>query len=77
MRQHIIYGKKAINFSDLSGFTKKKIIHRLGDIDEQIEKEEMPLPSYTFIHRGATLDSGQIKLIKAWTDSARKELAGQ
>jgi len=77
MRQHIIYGKKAINFSDLSGFTKKKIVHRLGDIDEQIEKKEMPLPSYTFIHRGARLDSGQIRLIKAWTDSARKELAAQ
>lgn len=77
MRQHIIYGKKSINFSDLSGFTKKKIVHRLGDIDEQIEKKEMPLPSYTFIHRGARLDSGQIRLLKAWTDSARKELAAQ
>lgn len=77
MRQHIIYGKKSINFSDLSGFTKKKIVHRLGDIVEQIEKREMPLPSYTFIHRGASLDSGQIRLIKTWTASARKELAAQ
>ena len=77
MRQHIIYGKKSINFSDLSGFTKKKIVHRLGDIVEQIQKREMPLPSYTFIHRGASLDSGQIRLLKTWTDSARKELAAQ
>ena len=77
MRQHILYGKKAINFSDLSGFTKKKIMHRLGDIAEEVEKEDMPLPSYTFIHRKARLDSGQIKLIKAWTDAAKKELASR
>jgi hypothetical protein len=75
MRQHIIHGKRAINFSDLSGFPKKKIDHRLGDIAEQVEKEEMPMGSYTFIHRYASLDSSQVKLIKAWTVSARKELA--
>jgi hypothetical protein len=77
MRQHILYGKKSINFSDLSGFTKKKLDHRLGDIAEQVEKEEMPLPSYTFIHRGAVLDSGQKEILKAWTDSARNELASR
>lgn len=75
MRQHIIHGKRAINFSDLSVFPKKKIDHRLGDIAEQVEKEEMPLGSYTFIHRYASLDSSQVKLIKTWTVSARKELA--
>lgn len=75
MRQHIIHGKKAINFSDLSVFSKKKIDHRLGDIAEQVEKEGMPLSSYTFIHRYASLDSSQVKLIKTWTVSARKELA--
>jgi hypothetical protein len=75
MRQHINHGKKAINFSDLSGFTKKKIDHRLGDIAEQVEKGEMPLTSYTLIHTYAKLDSGQVKLIKSWTDSARKEMA--
>ncbi|MDP4130966.1 MAG: heme-binding domain-containing protein [Bacteroidota bacterium] len=75
MRQHINHGKKAINFSDLSSFTKKKLDHRFGDIAEQVEKDEMPLPSYTFIHTYAKLDSGQVKLIKSWTDSARRELA--
>ena len=77
MRQHVNHGKRAINFSDLSAFTKKKIDHRLGDIAEQVEKAEMPLTSYTLIHTYAKLDSNQIKLIKLWTDSARKELAYQ
>jgi hypothetical protein len=71
---HIEDGKRAINFSDLSGFTKKKLDHRMGDIAETVEKKEMPLDSYTFIHRYAILDSGQIQMIKDWSASARKEI---
>jgi Haem-binding domain len=74
LRDHINDGKRAVNFSDLSGFTKKKLDHRMGDIAETVEKEEMPLGTYTFIHRYAILDSGQIKLMKAWVASARMEI---
>jgi hypothetical protein len=75
LRSHINEGKRAINFSDLSSFSQRKLDHRLGDIAEQVVKKEMPLSSYTLIHTYARLDSGQIQLIKAWTDTARKELA--
>ena len=71
---HVNDGKEAINFSDLSTFTKRKLDHRFGDIAEQVEKEEMPLSSYTVIHTYAKLSAGQIRLLKSWTDSARKEL---
>jgi hypothetical protein len=46
----------------------------MGDITETVEKGEMPLDTYTFIHRYAKLDSGQINMIKAWVSSARKEI---
>jgi Haem-binding domain len=74
LRSHINDGKRAINFSDLSGFTKKKLDHRFGDIADEVEKGDMPLSTYTFIHRYASLDSGQIKLIKDWTIAVRKEI---
>ena len=74
LRSHINDGKMAINFSDLSGFSIKKLDHRFGDIAEEVEKGDMPLSSYTFIHRYASLDSGQIKLIKDWTITARKQI---
>jgi hypothetical protein len=77
LRSHINDGKTAINFSDLSGFSKKKLDHRFGDIAEEVEKREMPLNSYTFIHRYAILDSSQIKLIKDWTIAARKQIGYQ
>lgn len=77
LKNHIDDGKRGINFSDLSGFSKKKLDHRLGDISEMVEKREMPLSTYTFIHRYAILDSGQINIIKEWTEGARKEIGYQ
>ena len=74
LRYHINHGKRAINFSDLSGFDKRKLDHRLGDIAEQVEKDEMPLKTYTLIHTYAKLDSGEVHLIKSWTTAARKEV---
>lgn len=74
---HIKDGKRAINFSDLSRFDKKKLDHRLGDIAEQVEGGDMPLPSYTIIHGYAKLDSGQVAILKSWTDAARKEVGYQ
>ena len=74
MQNHIDDGKKAINFSDLSSFNKKKLDHRLGDIAQQVEKHDMPLSSYTLIHTYAKLNDAEIKLLKDWTDSARKEV---
>ena len=77
LKYHIDDGKRGINFSDLSGFSKKKLDHRLDDISEMVEKREMPLSTYTFIHRYAILDSGQINIIKEWTEEARKEIGYQ
>ena len=77
LKNHIDDGKRAINFSDLSAFNKKKLDHRMKDITEQVETKEMPLTSYTLIHGYAKLDSNQIQLIKNWTVTARKEIRYQ
>jgi hypothetical protein len=77
MSGHVNDGKRAINFSDLSMFDKRKLDHRLKDIAEQADNGGMPLFSYTIIHTYAKLSSGQVQLIKAWTDAARKEVGYQ
>ena len=77
LKNHIDDGKKSLNFSDLSSFSKKKLDHRMKDIAEQVDSREMPLNSYTIIHRYAILDSGQVLLIKNWTVEARKEIGYQ
>src|ERR1043166_8361229 len=37
LAKHIRDGKRHLNFSDLSQMPKKKLIHRMGDIGEQVE----------------------------------------
>ena len=70
-------GKKPSIFLTFPDLLKKKLDHRFGDIGETVEKREMPLSSYTLIHRYAILDSGQIQILKSWVDSARKEIGYQ
>ena len=74
LKSHVDEGKRSINFSDLSGFTKKKLDHRLGDITEQIVGSEMPISSYTLIHRYAMLDSSQVSALKKWVHAERATL---
>jgi hypothetical protein len=77
LRHHIDEGKHALNFSDLSPLPKKKLVHRMGDIGEQVKEHEMPLKSYTLIHMDAKLDDAQIQILKAWSDKARAEMAAR
>ena len=72
-----ISNKRSINFSDVSMLDKRKLDHRLKDIAEETEAHGMPLTSYTLIHTHAKLTGGQIKLIKDWTDAARREVGYQ
>jgi len=74
MTNHVNDGKRSINFSDLSSMPKRKLDHRLRDISESVEHREMPLSSYTWIHRNAILTDEQIHMVMEWADSAKKEL---
>lgn len=63
---HVNEGKSEINFDE---FTNKKIglqHHKLKEAIEQIEKDEMPLPSYTIIHKDAKLTKEEKDLLMNW-----------
>jgi hypothetical protein len=74
MQHHVDEGRHAINFSDLSQLPYKKLVHRMGDIGEQVEEHEMPLSSYTLIHTNAKLSEAQTQLLKKWSDGAKAEV---
>lgn len=70
MSKHVTQGKEELNFSDLSGMSKRRLSHKLSSIADQVESHEMPIASYTLIHYKAKLNDKEIKIIKAWTDMA-------
>ena len=59
-QSHVVDGKKELNFDEFNSYDVKRKKHKLDEVIEVIEKDEMPLGSYTLIHRNAIL-SPQIK----------------
>ena len=68
LNDHIIDGKRHLNFSE---FTKAPIArqnHKLEETIEMVEKKEMPLESYTYLglHSEANLTDEQREIIINW-----------
>lgn len=65
LKSHIDEGREELNFSTYADYSSKKKDHKLEEVIELIEKNEMPLASYTIIHKEASLsEENKIKLIE-------------
>jgi len=64
---HIEKGKKEFNFSEFGTYSKRKQKSKLKSLASQIKDNEMPLGSYTLIHRNAKLSKEDKVLIKQWS----------
>jgi len=67
--EHIEHGKEHFNVSAWSDYTIKKKEHKLEELVEMVEKDEMPLCSYTIIH--GNLSEEDKKLLLQWAGVAR------
>ena len=66
MQHHVDEGKEELNFSIFNTYSAKRKKHKLEEIIEQVEEREMPLSSYTLIHKHAVLSAEQISSLKEW-----------
>ncbi len=55
LQNHINKGKAELNFSEFGAYSVRKQKSKLSSMVSQVEKDEMPLTSYTFIHHEARL----------------------
>ncbi len=69
MAYHIEEGKEHFNVSKWELYTDKQKDHKLEEFIEEIEKKEMPLKSYTWIH-GELSNQDAEKLIN-WAQETR------
>lgn len=75
--KHIVEGKNRLNFDEFTNKSLRFQYNRLGDCKEQIEKGEMPINSYLWIHKDAKLTDAEKNTIYSWTATIRKQLEGQ
>lgn len=72
--QHIKDGKRELNFTTFGEYPVKKMVRKIEEIGETIEKEEMPLPSYLWMHGDAKLSSSERTAIINWVRVSQKAL---
>lgn len=66
IKDHIDEGKEELNFSDWGNYNIKRKNHKLEECIELIEENEMPLESYTIMHKEAKLSDEQKTILTAW-----------
>ncbi len=67
LADHIEEGRRELNLSVWKTYEPRRQRRKLGEICEQIQAKEMPLPSYLWIHWDAKMSEAEIKTICDWT----------
>jgi hypothetical protein len=74
MESHIKEGKENLNFNEWGNYSSRKQKNKLDRIAKQIKSNEMPLSSYTLIHKKAILTTSQKKEIINWISQLKDSL---
>ena len=72
IKNHIVKGRKELNFSTWASYSEKKADHKLEESIEMIEEKKMPLKSYVIAHSEAKLSPDKIKQLSDYFQSLRK-----
>ncbi|WP_406843464.1 heme-binding domain-containing protein [Flavobacterium soyae] len=75
MESHITQGKKDLNFSQWGDYSKRKQGNKLDRIVKQIKANEMPLTSYTLIHKNAVLTPAQKEQVIKWAQKVNDSIS--
>jgi hypothetical protein len=74
LNDHIKEGKKEINFNEFATYSLRRQYKKFEEIVKQIKQDEMPLASYTLIHRDAVLAIDQKLAVSSWANAAMESM---
>lgn len=74
LNNHIREGKDELNFDEYTNRSLRYQYHKMEEVEELVTNDEMPLKSYTWIHRNAKLSQSEKKSLTDWSLSVRKAL---
>lgn len=74
LNHHIEEGKAELNFSTFASLSLKKQAHKLHEVVEMIEENEMPLSSYSLIHKEAILTEEEKTVLKNWARDLEQKI---
>ncbi|MEO6718983.1 MAG: heme-binding domain-containing protein [Ferruginibacter sp.] len=71
LSDHVEEGKKELNFSEFATFPIRRKYKKMEEIIDEVKEDEMPLSSYTVLHRYARLSKDQKNQLINWATSIR------
>jgi hypothetical protein len=74
LASHITDGRRHLNFSVWDTYEDRRKKRRLGEICDQVERREMPLPSYLWVHRNAQMSDEDIKVLCNWANGEAEKI---
>lgn len=73
----VTQGRRRLNFSEWGSYSQSRQVSLLGDIAEQITREDMPYPPYLILHGEARLSRAQRDSLVAWANDEQDRLFSQ
>lgn len=74
MNNHIQEGKSELNFDEYTNRSLRFQYHKMEELAEQVKEGEMPLESYTWMHKDAILTEAEKNELINWADNIRDSL---
>jgi hypothetical protein len=74
LANHIRNGKEELNFNEFGSYTLRRQKSKLKSIANQVKDGDMPLYSYTIMHKNARLIKEQKQLVIEWAQKTKDSL---
>lgn len=74
LNNHIKDGKRHLNFSDFGSYSIARQYKKLDECNEEVKEGEMPLGSYTIIHKNAILTEAEKLVLANWATAIRDSI---
>ncbi len=74
LNHHVDEGKREINFNEFASYQIRRQYKKMEEIIKQVKEDEMPLSSYTILHKDAKLSQEQKLALSNWADGIRKDM---
>ena len=71
LKNHINEGRRELNFSTWGDYTTKRKDKKMKECIEMVQEGEMPMWSYTLVHKDGVINEAQQKLLVDWFTTLR------
>ncbi len=71
---HVRDGKRSFNLNEFATYPAWRQYDKISEVKKQIDKGDMPLSSYTWIHKDAILTDAQKNTIESWSEGIKKQM---